>query len=59
MKMPFGKYKGVKIENIPSDYLEWILENVTLRDTLQDEINAQISLKDGKGVIRQKGKFDA
>lgn len=25
--MPWGKYKGVKIENIPFDYLKWCLAN--------------------------------
>lgn len=25
--MPYGKYKGVKIANIPADYLIWIFEN--------------------------------
>lgn len=24
MKMPFGKYKGMRIEDIPSDYLRWL-----------------------------------
>lgn len=25
--MPFGKYKGQKMANVPSDYLLWIFEN--------------------------------
>lgn len=25
--MPFGKYKGEKMANVPSDYLLWIFEN--------------------------------
>jgi hypothetical protein len=24
MKMPFGKYRGTEIEDIPSDYLKWL-----------------------------------
>uniref|UniRef100_A0A6M3IKR9 Putative quorum-sensing-regulated virulence factor n=1 Tax=viral metagenome TaxID=1070528 RepID=A0A6M3IKR9_9ZZZZ len=27
MKMPFGKYKGADIEDIPSDYLYWLARN--------------------------------
>lgn len=29
MKMPFGKYQGRAITNIPRDYLEWALEYMT------------------------------
>ena len=25
--MPFGKYKGEKLANVPPDYLIWIFEN--------------------------------
>ena len=28
MKMPFGKHKGEEIEDIPSDYLKWVAENI-------------------------------
>ena len=28
MKMPFGKFKGKDIEEIPSSYLKWIAENI-------------------------------
>lgn len=30
MKMPFGKYKGLEIEYVPTTYLKWVLENVNL-----------------------------
>lgn len=26
-KMPFGKYKGEKMANVPASYLIWIFEN--------------------------------
>ena len=26
MRMPFGKYRGQRIANLPADYLEWLLE---------------------------------
>ena len=28
MKLPFGKYKNEDIEDVPSYYLEWFLENI-------------------------------
>lgn len=27
LRMPYGKFQGYKIENIPSGYLLWIAEN--------------------------------
>jgi exodeoxyribonuclease X len=28
-KMPFGKYKDLPMENVPSDYLQWALRTMT------------------------------
>ena len=28
MKMPFGKYKGLPIEELPSSYLRWLTNNI-------------------------------
>lgn len=28
MKILFGKYKGVELEEIPTEYLEWVVGNV-------------------------------
>lgn len=54
MKMPFGKYKGQELENIPEDYLRWCLETCTLNFALGEEMENQLKLKEGKGVIRDK-----
>jgi hypothetical protein len=27
MKMPYGKYKGREVEELPSSYLLWVAEN--------------------------------
>lgn len=35
MKMPFGKYKGEYVDSIPIEYLQWLLENVDLRNNLR------------------------
>lgn len=38
MKMPFGKHKGTEIEELPSDYIAWLLT----QDWLQEPKNANI-----------------
>lgn len=55
MKMPFGKYKGQPLEDLPIDYIKWLLENIeNLRDDLREELQNQVELKEGRGVVRQK-----
>lgn len=54
MQMPFGKYKGEELENIPVDYIEWVLENVeNLNWRLEEELQNQLKLKNGEGVVRR------
>lgn len=51
--MPFGKHKGELIENLPTDYMVWCLENIErLSSTVKTEMENQIALREGKGVKR-------
>ena len=34
MKMPFGKHKGVRLENLPRGYIAWAKDNLTLTGDL-------------------------
>lgn len=58
MRMPFGKFKGELLENIPTDYIEWALENVALENVgfryqaLEKELQNQLEMRQGKGVKR-------
>ena len=36
--MPFGKHKGEYLDDIPGDYLEWVLENCELNPYLRTAI---------------------
>jgi uncharacterized protein (DUF3820 family) len=36
--MPFGKYRGQDIQDVPGDYLVWLWENVELREPLRSEV---------------------
>jgi hypothetical protein len=38
MRMPFGKYRGYEVEEIPINYLEWLWENVELYGQLENEV---------------------
>jgi uncharacterized protein (DUF3820 family) len=54
--MPYGKYKGEKMANIPPDYLLWIYENnkctIEVQEYIQnnlDTIKAEIAYNQKKG----------
>ncbi|MBA2883060.1 hypothetical protein HNR65_003417 [Desulfosalsimonas propionicica] len=38
MKMPFGKYRGFEVDEIPEDYLRWLVKNVNLREPLRSSV---------------------
>lgn len=54
MKMPFGKYKGEYVDELPADYIDWLLTECDLRPALQKELEAQLALKRGEGVSRAR-----
>ena len=54
LTMPFGKYKGQRIEDLDSDYIRWCLENLErLSDRIKEEMENQLSLRAGRGVPRR------
>jgi len=40
--MPFGKFKGQLISELPDWYMEWIVANMVLREPLASAINNEI-----------------
>jgi uncharacterized protein (DUF3820 family) len=53
LTMPFGKHKGELIENLPTDYINWCLENLEkLSLQVRNEMENQLVLREGKGVVR-------
>jgi Putative quorum-sensing-regulated virulence factor len=52
MRMPFGKYRGVAVEELPLDYLRWLRENIALREPLLSSVNEALA---GKAEDRPLG----
>jgi hypothetical protein len=45
-RMPFGKYHGVPLKDIPDAYLFWVLDNLTkISPTLKESIYARLGIK--------------
>lgn len=60
MLMPFGKHKGdpvEPVEDLPTDYIEWLLEKCDLRPALQTELENQLTARAGGGIVRDKGRL--
>lgn len=41
-KMPFGKYRGVRFDAIPFDYLDWVRGLNDLHEPLKTNVNAYL-----------------
>ncbi len=54
MKMPFGRYKGQDMEDVPTGYLIWFLENCNVPASYIVEMENQLKLREGEGVNRGK-----
>lgn len=52
MKMPWGKYKGEEVEDLPTDYIQWLLTNTSPVPSLESELQAQLDAREGRGINR-------
>jgi Putative quorum-sensing-regulated virulence factor len=41
--MPFGKYRGWRIADLPLDYVEWCLDSISLREPLRSALRARVA----------------
>jgi hypothetical protein len=46
MKMPFGKFRGWQVQDLPESYLEWLLESVDLREPLLSVVREALDLEE-------------
>ena len=44
--MPFGKYRGYRIEDIPEEYLLWLWDNIELREPLRTKVRRTLDQLD-------------
>ena len=40
-RMPFGKYRGTRLCDLPSDYFNWLLELDDLREPLRSQVESE------------------
>jgi uncharacterized protein (DUF3820 family) len=52
-RWPFGKHQGTLVENLPTAYIEWALENME-NPPFAEELQNQLDLRAGRGVSRGK-----
>ena len=57
--IPFGKYKGEQITEIPDEYLEWLLDQDWFKDKFKshyDTITAELTTRQEQGteIIEEK-----
>lgn len=48
--MPFGKYKGQTIEEIPSNYLRWMTDNLDDKPALTAAAKKELRYRDIHGL---------
>ncbi len=43
--MPFGKFRGRELEELPDSYLDWLIRSVDLREPLLSAVHREISFR--------------
>jgi uncharacterized protein (DUF3820 family) len=54
--MPFGKYKGDKMANIPADYLLWLYENSKVYGEVKQYIKDNLDVIKSEIELKRKSK---
>jgi hypothetical protein len=42
MKMPFGRWRNLELEDLPQEYLQW-LRKIDLREPLRSEVTFEVN----------------
>lgn len=52
--MPFGKYKGIPIADLPTEYLAWLIKKEFMRDPLKTQVEEEYNLRTDKKQNKQE-----
>jgi len=55
--MPYGKYKGIKLANVPASYLIWMYENNKLNNWLLAYVKDNLTVLEMEVLNGNKKKF--
>lgn len=58
MIMPFGKWQGYDLAQIPTGYLTWLSSNTDLYGALKNAVQAELDRREGKEA-QAEGAVDA
>ena len=59
MRMPFGKYRDIPLDEVPGDYLAWAYRTVDFRsEYLRHAIAAEMMRRAEQDVARQEQRCD-
>jgi hypothetical protein len=53
MKMPFGKYRGLPLRDLPDDYIDWLHSLDDLHGRLRREVDAEWQYRQLQGESRR------
>jgi hypothetical protein len=54
-KMPFGRFRGVPISDLPNDYLAWLSELEDLREPLASAVFQEVNNRRGEDALSTAG----
>jgi len=50
-RMPFGKHRGKAWPEVPTDYLQWLLDQSEMSDEVRNRASAELALRNPSNLI--------
>lgn len=58
MKMPFGKYRGVELRELPDDYLQWLYSEFDLKGRLKSAVYQEYKIRSSRITFDELNTLD-